>query len=270
MLSYSYDSPPEQIELLNTLNAVFVAYYVLEQLLMLLAFSWSHFLPMDHGRRRIAFDNVLDFAITAISLLDITALRDTQSLGLNALRSFRVLRLLHLFPSIRSILVAAKASLTTMFGCFGVFFVFVLVYAMIGSGLPPPHISHAAVAPLICSCRLRAGMFLGVKQGEGFRRGSSLDTPTDALLLLLRAASGEDWHTVMTEAAIEPPFCTPKSDLSDGDCGTPWSFAYFISFALLSQARFRIRSSARGTPCPPRGARRPETARFIRSISSRR
>lgn len=53
-----------------------------------------------------------------------------------------------------------------------------------------------------------------------------------ALSLLLRTATGENWQLVMAGCILEPPLCDPD-DPQGSTCGTPAAIPYFVSFVCL-------------------------------------
>jgi len=60
---------------LSAANQLFVYFYVLEQGLKMVAFSWAYFVPKINGTRWVSYVNVFDFVVTIASLLEITVLQ---------------------------------------------------------------------------------------------------------------------------------------------------------------------------------------------------
>ncbi|RKP08010.1 Ion transport protein-domain-containing protein [Thamnocephalis sphaerospora] len=56
----------------------------------------------------------------------------------------------------------------------------------------------------------------------------------NALLMLFRMSTGENWHYVMHDYMVEPPFCVGADDYLDTDCGSKyWSLFLFLSFYII-------------------------------------
>eukprot|EP00118_Oscarella_pearsei_P018263 m.186452 g.186452 ORF g.186452 m.186452 type:complete len:181 (+) comp39348_c0_seq18:1500-2042(+) len=62
-------------------------------------------------------------------------------------------------------------------------------------------------------------------------RHNNFQTFFQALLVLFRAATGENWQKIMTACATNSK-CDPLSD-SPGSCGNGFSYFYFVSFIVL-------------------------------------
>lgn len=57
-----------------------------------------------------------------------------------------------------------------------------------------------------------------------------------AVVVLFQIVQGDDWHLMMYDSMVAPPYCTPEFEgLSYGDCGIPFSggASLFITFKLI-------------------------------------
>merc|ERR550532_457434 len=62
-------------------------------------------------------------------------------------------------------------------------------------------------------------LFGCVKHGEDLGRHANFNTASNAISLLFRIVTGEDWNKIMHDSMIAPPFCTHGSNFWETDCG---------------------------------------------------
>ncbi|XP_067933869.1 sodium leak channel NALCN-like [Watersipora subatra] len=98
------------------------------------------------------------------------------------------------------------------------------------------------------SCFLIIGMFLlmlfyaysgvlvfgMVRYGENLNRHANFRTAGNAIGLLFRIVTGEDWNKIMRDCMITKPNCYPGDNYWETDCGhAPLSFFYFGTFYVI-------------------------------------
>ncbi|KAI0978501.1 hypothetical protein GJ496_008670, partial [Pomphorhynchus laevis] len=77
-------------------------------------------------------------------------------------------------------------------------------------------------------------LFGCVKYGVQLNRHANFRTAPNAMLLLLRIITGEDWNKIMHDCMIQPPYCTPARNYWESDCGNVTaSVLYFLSFYVI-------------------------------------
>ncbi|XP_064638187.1 sodium leak channel NALCN-like isoform X2 [Lineus longissimus] len=77
-------------------------------------------------------------------------------------------------------------------------------------------------------------LFGCVKFGENLGRHANFQTASNAVMLLFRIVTGEDWNKIMHDCMISPPYCTKGPNFWDSDCGNfSASVVYFITFYVI-------------------------------------
>ncbi|XP_014778996.1 sodium leak channel NALCN [Octopus bimaculoides] len=77
-------------------------------------------------------------------------------------------------------------------------------------------------------------LFGNVKYGYNLGRHANFKTAPNAIALLFRIVTGEDWNKIMHDCMISPPFCSIKQDGWKTDCGNfTASLMYFCSFYII-------------------------------------
>ncbi|KAL7671716.1 hypothetical protein ACOME3_006620 [Neoechinorhynchus agilis] len=77
-------------------------------------------------------------------------------------------------------------------------------------------------------------LFGCVKYGSQLGRHANFRSAPNAILLLLRIITGEDWNKIMHDCMIAPPYCTVAENYWESDCGNVFaSVIYFISFYII-------------------------------------
>jgi hypothetical protein len=63
---------------------------------------------------------------------------------------------------------------------------------------------------------------------------ASFRTFGNTLLMLFRMTTGENWHYVMHDIMVEPPYCVGADDYLDTDCGSKyWALFLMLSFYII-------------------------------------
>eukprot|EP01062_Namystynia_karyoxenos_P079240 TRINITY_DN8319_c1_g3_i1.p1 TRINITY_DN8319_c1_g3~~TRINITY_DN8319_c1_g3_i1.p1 ORF type:complete len:2368 (+),score=863.33 TRINITY_DN8319_c1_g3_i1:64-7104(+) len=123
------------------------------------------------------------------------------------LRLARLLRMVKRAKGIKRILQTLYISLPSLINVAGILFLLFFIYAVLGVKL-----------------------FAKVKRGENIGPYANFDNFGFAMLLLLRASTGEAWHTLMDDMRARPPDCEPRLDNCIHDrIAAP---AYFCTFVL--------------------------------------
>lgn len=77
-------------------------------------------------------------------------------------------------------------------------------------------------------------LFGCVKSGHDLGRHANFKSATNAMILLMRIVTGEDWNKIMHDCMIAPPACTKGKNYWDSDCGNfPAALLYFCSFYII-------------------------------------
>ncbi|ESP00278.1 hypothetical protein LOTGIDRAFT_225940 [Lottia gigantea] len=77
-------------------------------------------------------------------------------------------------------------------------------------------------------------LFGTVKYGYNLGRQANFETASNAIALLFRIVTGEDWNKIMHDCMVSQPFCTPSKNYWASDCGNfTASLMYFCSFYVI-------------------------------------
>ncbi|CAF4700819.1 unnamed protein product, partial [Rotaria socialis] len=77
-------------------------------------------------------------------------------------------------------------------------------------------------------------LFGCVKFGPELGRHANFKTVPNAIVLLMRIVTGEDWNKIMHDCMVVPPRCTRGGSYWESDCGNSTaSILYFCSFYII-------------------------------------
>jgi hypothetical protein len=77
-------------------------------------------------------------------------------------------------------------------------------------------------------------LFGCVKFGPELGRHANFKTVPNAIVLLMRIVTGEDWNKIMHDCMVVPPRCTRGESYWESDCGNSTaSILYFCSFYII-------------------------------------
>ncbi|UJR35694.1 hypothetical protein I4U23_028443 [Adineta vaga] len=77
-------------------------------------------------------------------------------------------------------------------------------------------------------------LFGCVKFGPELGRHANFRTVPNAIVLLMRIVTGEDWNKIMHDCMVVPPRCTRGASFWESDCGNSTaSILYFCSFYII-------------------------------------
>ncbi|XP_057708346.1 sodium leak channel non-selective protein isoform X2 [Corythoichthys intestinalis] len=88
---------------------------------------------------------------------------------------------------------------------------------------------------LLCYAFAGVVLFGTVKYGENINRHANFSTAGQAITVLFRIVTGEDWNKIMHDCMVQAPFCTPdKHRYWETDCGNyAGALIYFCSFYVI-------------------------------------
>ncbi|KAJ8310369.1 hypothetical protein KUTeg_012234 [Tegillarca granosa] len=90
-----------------------------------------------------------------------------------------------------------------------------------------------AFAGVILFGTVKYGFNLG-RHSHLFFRHANFKTSSNAIALLFRIVTGEDWNKIMHDCMVSPPFCTHSTNFWESDCGNfSASLVYFCSFYII-------------------------------------
>lgn len=77
-------------------------------------------------------------------------------------------------------------------------------------------------------------LFGCVKSGHDLGRHANFGTAPNAMLLLMRIVTGEDWNKIMHDCMVAPPACSLANNYWESDCGNfTAAILYFCSFYVI-------------------------------------
>ena len=80
-------------------------------------------------------------------------------------------------------------------------------------------------------------IFFGkVKRGIHLNQKVNFDDFRNAMFLLIRIMTGEDWNSLMHDVCLQPPYCDdrPKTNYWENNCGNrPLAYIYFHTFTVI-------------------------------------
>ncbi|XP_077996994.1 muscle calcium channel subunit alpha-1-like [Glandiceps talaboti] len=222
-----YGQPASYESGLDYVNIVFTVAFIVEFILKVLAFKPRHYFSDSW--------NVFDFVIVLGSIIDIALQytpvsvsmsscpgkgegNDTNQdfISINFFRLFRVLRLVKLLSrgeGIRTLLWTFIKSFQALPYVALLIVMLFFIYAVIG---------------------MQTFGKIAIDEDTAIDRNNNFQTFPAALLVLFRSATGEAWQEIMLACADTPEAkCDPRSENSGANCGTSFSYPYFISFYIL-------------------------------------
>ncbi|PRW21007.1 voltage-gated ion channel superfamily [Chlorella sorokiniana] len=203
-----YGEPAGFIKAQEVANTVFSAFVLLELGVKLAAMG-----PRLYWRCNW---NKLDVLLSIASAADIitqivnAAAHTTVNLGvikkvMMLARVLRMFRLLRHLRGVQMLLSTLIVSLPALWNVGALLFLLFFIYAYMGVLL-----------------------FGQVAWREDLNAHANFTTFPDALLLLFRVATGDNWAALLRDCMVRPPECDPDA----GNCGHTWAPAYFLSFYL--------------------------------------
>ncbi|XP_022081221.1 voltage-dependent L-type calcium channel subunit alpha-1D-like [Acanthaster planci] len=211
-----YDQSDEYSEVLDRVNIVFTAIFLLECILKIIAFKIKNYVR--------DLWNLFDFVIVVGSIIDIilsegkASQMDSESrFSINFFRLFRVMRLVKLLSKgegIRTLLWTFIKSFQALPYVALLIVMLFFVYAVIGMQL--------------------FGKIALTTDGP-INRNNNFQSFVAALLVLFRSATGEAWQQIMLACASSPeakcdPFVLEHQPEVGETCGNDFAYIYFLTF----------------------------------------
>uniref|UniRef100_A0A672P9U1 Voltage-dependent L-type calcium channel subunit alpha n=1 Tax=Sinocyclocheilus grahami TaxID=75366 RepID=A0A672P9U1_SINGR len=208
-------------KLSDTLNLIFTVLFTGEMIVKLIAFKAKGYFGDPW--------NVFDFVIVIGSIVDVvlsevdhfkwrpTMDAENVRVSITFFRLFRVLRLIKLLNRSEGIRN--------------------LLWTFIKSFQALPHVGLLIVMLFFIYAVIGMQMFgkVALVDGTEINRNNNFQTFPQAVLVLFRVATGEQWPKIML-ASMYGKLCDPKSDYSPGEeytCGSSIAVFYFLSFYML-------------------------------------
>ncbi|EKX41991.1 hypothetical protein GUITHDRAFT_164211 [Guillardia theta CCMP2712] len=188
MMSESYNQPDWWSNIMDVLNWLFLALYILEIIIKVIAY-----------RREFVEDpwNIFDTLVVGTSILDAILSSGGSKSGIQALRVlriirvFRTLRLVRRSPRLMLILNTLISSAPSIAAVCGFILIYVFIFAIIGNQA-----------------------FAGIKHGNALNHHNNFDSPWNGMLTLFVLITGDGWQGVMRDVAIAAPYCTSSDEVS--------------------------------------------------------
>uniref|UniRef100_P56698-2 Isoform 2 of Probable voltage-dependent N-type calcium channel subunit alpha-1B n=1 Tax=Diplobatis ommata TaxID=1870830 RepID=P56698-2 len=203
-----YNAPDPYDRMLQYLNILFTFLFSMECVLKLIGFGVLNYF-------RDAW-NVFDFVTVLGSITDIlvTELADSF-INLSFLRLFRAARLIKLLRqgyTIRILLWTFVQSFKALpYVCLLIAMLF-FIYAIIG---------------------MQVFGNIELDDDGAINRHNNFRTFLQAVMLLLRSATGEGWQEIMLACLNQSP-CDARSGIDGDECGSNFAYFYFVSFIFFS------------------------------------
>ncbi|XP_013387130.1 sodium leak channel non-selective protein-like, partial [Lingula anatina] len=89
---------------------------------------------------------------------------------------------------------------------------------------------------MLCYAYVGVILFGCVKYGENLGKHANFETASNAVAVLFRMITGEDWNKIMHDCMVDVPFCTrnPVGNYWQSDCGNfTAALLYFCSFYVI-------------------------------------
>ena len=209
-MAMSFEGQPDKYSQgLDYSNYIFTAVFALECLLKIIGNGWAYFRPTWHK---------FDFFVVVSSFLDITMnnlastslkfLRVGPQLArvLRVLRVSRLFRLLNKYKGLQALLQTITFSLPSLFNVFALLLLVYFIFSVLG-----------------------VFMFRSITRGKVIDpQYMNFKNFGQALVILIRMSTGEDWPTIMFDTMNTDEDCIP-----DFNCGIAYSPVFFIPFVMI-------------------------------------
>eukprot|EP01062_Namystynia_karyoxenos_P002769 TRINITY_DN1097_c0_g2_i1.p1 TRINITY_DN1097_c0_g2~~TRINITY_DN1097_c0_g2_i1.p1 ORF type:complete len:2446 (+),score=704.96 TRINITY_DN1097_c0_g2_i1:141-7478(+) len=200
-----YEQPSWLKDFQDVANLVFILIFTVEAAIKLYAYGVKMYFESPWNR--------FDFIVVIISWVGFCVLVIGKSSLGTAVSVFRILRLARLLRMVRRakgitvLLRTLLLSLPSMINVSGILAVIFFVFAVLGVKL-----------------------FGKMGHGEHINRHANFENFPNAVLTLVRMATGEGWQGIMSDCRRRgPPDCSDRL----GECGNDWApITYFVLFSL--------------------------------------
>eukprot|EP00347_Sterkiella_histriomuscorum_P003601 403363663 len=201
---------PGYREILDQLNVVFSLIFLIEAILKIIAYGFSYF---ENSWNKFDFiivlTSLIDLALSLLSTNSLKFLRVGPQLArvLRVARVTRVIRLVGKYQGLQALIQTITFSLPSLLNVLGLLLLVFFMFSVLG-----------------------VFFFKEIKTGVIINEYMNFKNFGNAILILFRMSTGEDWNFIMFDCAREP---------SDGciegvNCGNKIiSYIYFISFIMI-------------------------------------
>jgi len=183
------------------------------------------FIDLIKGNKQVTFFspffrdswNCFDWVVVMFSVLNSWILTDAEGpmAQVKLLRVLRAFRLVKKFKTLEIMVQTLAGATTAIISALFFLVIWIFVFATIMSDKQ---------------------MFRHVRSGKVINDRWNFEDPISGMMLLFRAATGDAWFDAIADCAVQPPFCTLKTDELDieySDCGQgALSYLFFILFYL--------------------------------------
>ena len=211
LLAVPWQDEDKTTDILANISVVFTLLFLLEVILKMVALSPRGYLQ--------SWRNTFDMLVTIAGIIWIFTHYSLQQS--TASNSFGLVVIILRFFTITGKHAALKMlMLTVVVSMFKSFFIIMAMFLLM---------LFYAFAGVI--------LFGTVKYGENLHRQANFGTAANAVALLFRIVTGEDWNKIMHDCMIKPPVCTPASHGGNywtTDCGNiTAAVIFFCSFYVI-------------------------------------
>ncbi|XP_063309282.1 voltage-dependent L-type calcium channel subunit alpha-1S [Pelobates fuscus] len=217
-----YGQTPEFSHLSDILNVAFTGIFTVEMFLKLAAFKAKGYFgdPWNVFDFLIVIGSIIDVILSEIDTPGIPATpgaEDSSRISITFFRLFRVLRLVKLLSRGEGVRT--------------------LLWTFIKSFQALPYVALLIVMLFFIYAVIGMQVFgkIALVDGTDINRNNNFQTFPQAVLVLFRCATGEDWQRILL-ACSYGKLCDPESDFLPGEeytCGASFAYFYFISFYML-------------------------------------
>ncbi|NXW55229.1 CAC1S protein, partial [Eurystomus gularis] len=228
-----YNQSAEMNHISDILNVAFTVLFTLEMILKLMAFKVKGYFgdPWNVFDFLIVIGSIIDVILSEIDTVlassgglyclgggcDGTDSDDNSRVSITFFRLFRVMRLVKLLSRGEGVRT--------------------LLWTFIKSFQALPYVALLIVMLFFIYAVIGMQMFgkIAMVDGTEINRNNNFQTFPQAVLLLFRCATGEDWQEILLSCSYGK-LCDPESDFAEGEeytCGTGFAYFYFISFYML-------------------------------------
>ena len=197
------DQSDAWFNMLNLIDALFVAIYLVEQAAKMFAEG-----PVSYFTSKW---NIFEGILVLSSILCLFPAQGSFRLQVGRpFRFLRVFRIVRYLNSLKKVMNRILVTLPSLINIITLQMMVIIVYAGIATQV-----------------------FADVKFGLYVNRKVNFETFSSSFLILFHSMTGEGWRQIMNDLKLDTPYCT--EDLNgDTDCGSPFgSTAFFVTYIIL-------------------------------------
>ncbi|KAK5598634.1 hypothetical protein CRENBAI_006774 [Crenichthys baileyi] len=191
-----HNQPQVMTKVLQIVNIIFTALFVLEMMLKLIALGWTYFLDQS---------NIFDFAIVIISLWELGANSDSRLSVIRAFRALRFGRLVHFLPYLQRQLQVLKRTIEEAAMLCWLLFFGIFLFSILGMHL--------------FGCK-NPGADFNLESFDMIDKRKNFDTLLWSMITVFEVLTQEDWNYVL--------YITMASS-------SAWAAIYFVAVIILGK-----------------------------------